>query len=109
MKKQNNKKRVLSREEILLKGKPLPDADVYITSLDGCIKMQNVGFSQLVAIKRESQSPDDYNLSLVAAVCKDLTRPDVEKLQENPAVFAEIFQAVEKYLGGGFSDDDIKN
>lgn len=109
MKNKGNKNRVLTREEILLKGKPLPDADVYLESLGGCVVMQNVSFSRLVAIKRESQGPDDYNISLVAAVCKELNRADVEKLQENPAVFADLFSSVEKYLGGGFSDSEIKN
>jgi len=107
--KKSNKKRILSREEIMLRGKPLPDANVYIESLDGCVVMQNVSFPQLVAIRRESESQDDYNVAIVAAVCKGLKREDIINLQQNPAVFAELFRATEKYLGGGFSDDEIKN
>lgn len=106
--KKKNQRKILSREEMLLKGKPLPDAEIYIEAFGGCVEMQNVSFPRLCAIKRECESPEQYNVNMVAAVCKELSAEDVEALQENPAVFAQLFEAVQRYIGGGFTDEEIK-
>lgn len=107
--KKKNQKNILTREEMLLRGKPLPKAEVYIESLQGYVEMQNVTFPRLCTIRREVEGPDMYNVAIVAEACKELTFDDVLALQENPAIFSELFTAVQKYLGGGFSDTEIKN
>lgn len=108
-KKKKNIKKVLSREEMMLRGRPIPTAEVYVESLKGYVEMQNVTFPRLCAVRRGTDDPDMYSVAIVAEVCTELTFDDVLKLQENPAIFSELFTAVQKYLGGGFSDAEIKN
>ena len=107
----NHKKEIktLTRQEILLRGKPLPDAEVFIQALNGNITLTNVEFSRLCDIRMEAPDAHEYNIAEVAEFVKELDIEDVRELQKNAGVFAEIFAAVKRYQGGGFSDNEIKN
>lgn len=99
-------KKVLSTNEILEKGKPLPDEEVFLKSLDGHVVLKNITFRQMVEIQKEHDQ-DDYPIALVAA-CLGMSFEDAQKLQANAYVFADIFNAVNAYLNAP-TDDNLKN
>lgn len=99
-------KKVLSINEILEKGKPLPDKEVFLKSLDGHVVLKNITFRQMVEIQKE-RDQDGYPIALVAA-CLGMSFEDAQELQANAYVFADIFNAVNAHLNAP-TDDNLKN
>lgn len=102
------KVKVLTTKEILLRGQAQPNKQVFVKALNGYVNLENITFMRLCELREQYKERDDYLAAMVAETV-GLSFEEAKKLQENGLVFAEIFGAVNSYIGGELEDETLKN
>jgi hypothetical protein len=100
---------IFNREQILEKCKAIEPKPVFIPAWNAHVKMKNITFQDLVNIRIECPDKESYQAMLISAVCEDLSVTDAYQLQKgNGLQFANLFNAVNVFLGADLGDEEIK-
>lgn len=106
--KASNENTYMSRDEIIGFCKAPEASQVQPKGWPKPIRVQNVSFPEIVEIKKNAETPEDYTAAFIAAVCTDLTAADVYALQqENGVRVASLMAEIDNYLLN--FDGKIKN
>ena len=101
----------MSRDDILNQVRPLESRLVDVVSWPAPVRMQNVGYAEMMRIISDAgDDKDAREAMIVAAVCSDLELTDAYKLQTgNGAQFLMLLGAVNGFLNYNLSEDLLKN
>lgn len=107
--KKNSKITHLTKEQILNKCRALESALVPVDGFDGCVRMKNLTYSEIIDLRVGASGREEYQAMLIAAVCEDLSLDDAMTLQQgNGFMFLSLFEAINKYLANDLGDETVK-